>query len=339
MKPSQPLTIFWAVDPFAKDLRAQRESAWALAALTRGQKARIVPVYLHSPAVYGVPLVVPDRVLAQVRAEATEVVDSLRARAGLGPVEPIEIVARPVSTLRQGVSELLKLARARRADLIVVGTHARKGPRRWILGSFAETLADRSEIPLLVLNPEWNRRTDFGRFVFATDFSPESHEAFREVTRMARLRGAKITLFHKVSYDLGVGFNPAFVTAPYYQEVFENQLSEAKALADQWVKEASSQGVEADSYVDFKSAYGAGEAILNYARKKGCVIALASHSGAVERAVFGSTTRKVLRDAKDPVWIVHPVGKRKAAPKPRAKAPHRATKAPPKGLAGAALRA
>jgi nucleotide-binding universal stress UspA family protein len=49
------------------------------------------------------------------------------------------------------VDALLAAARAKGADVIVVGTHGRRGLRRWLLGSVAETIMRRSDVPVVVV--------------------------------------------------------------------------------------------------------------------------------------------------------------------------------------------
>jgi nucleotide-binding universal stress UspA family protein len=49
------------------------------------------------------------------------------------------------------VQTLLAVARANDADLVVVGTHGRKGFRRLMLGSIAEAVVRRSAVPVLTV--------------------------------------------------------------------------------------------------------------------------------------------------------------------------------------------
>jgi nucleotide-binding universal stress UspA family protein len=46
---------------------------------------------------------------------------------------------------------ILAMARERGADVIVVGTHGRRGLRRWLLGSVAEAIMRRSDVPVVVV--------------------------------------------------------------------------------------------------------------------------------------------------------------------------------------------
>lgn len=57
--------------------------------------------------------------------------------------------------LRAGAApeELLRFAAETSADLIVVGTHARKGPAHVLLGSVAELVVRSSPLPVLTVTP------------------------------------------------------------------------------------------------------------------------------------------------------------------------------------------
>jgi nucleotide-binding universal stress UspA family protein len=69
------------------------------------------------------------------------------ARIGRSPCE------RCVTHLRSEVAaqEIADLAMEVEADLIVVGTHSRRGMSRWVLGSVAEGVVRRAECPVLVV--------------------------------------------------------------------------------------------------------------------------------------------------------------------------------------------
>ena len=49
---------------------------------------------------------------------------------------------------------ILDEARRWQADLIVLGTHARRGPKRWLLGSTAEAIVRQATMPVLLVHAE-----------------------------------------------------------------------------------------------------------------------------------------------------------------------------------------
>ncbi len=64
------------------------------------------------------------------------------------------VVAHGKITEGQPADEILQVASARGADLVVIGSHGRRGVRRFILGSVAENVARRSSVPVIVARPE-----------------------------------------------------------------------------------------------------------------------------------------------------------------------------------------
>ncbi len=70
-----------------------------------------------------------------------------------------EVGVRAASVLAEGpVAEaLLRSAAEEGADLVVIASHGRSGPSRWLLGSVAEELVRDSPCPMLVLGPQSRR--------------------------------------------------------------------------------------------------------------------------------------------------------------------------------------
>ena len=50
--------------------------------------------------------------------------------------------------------EILNLAAERKIDLIVMGTHGRKGVKHFLLGSVAERIVRESPVPVLTIHPK-----------------------------------------------------------------------------------------------------------------------------------------------------------------------------------------
>ncbi len=49
--------------------------------------------------------------------------------------------------------EVLKQAKRHKVDLIVIGTHGRKGVQRWVMGSVAERVVRMAPCPVLSIHP------------------------------------------------------------------------------------------------------------------------------------------------------------------------------------------
>jgi nucleotide-binding universal stress UspA family protein len=226
---------------------------------------------------------------------------------------------RPSLTL--SVRALLAYAKRQRADTIVVGTHARSGIARLLLGSFAETLLLHSTIPVLVVGPHVETSLSTrkrSRILFSTDFGPSAYPTFKKVVALARAQqsvtnpSAKITLFHCLPhptepivrsgvYLLGGGY----VSFPDYMTDEEQRK---RKLAEEYVKAAKKMGVTVEIGLN-PGHDGTAHAIVQEALAENAnLIAMAAESGRVSAALIGSVTRQVVRTANCPVWVLRAKG-------------------------------
>jgi nucleotide-binding universal stress UspA family protein len=108
------------------------------------------------------------------------------------------------STLCEGdnpAKEILQIAKAKPADLIVAGTRGQSGLARLAFGSTAEQLVHHAECPVLAVGPDVKSSGPFGTFgriVYATDFSPEAAKAAAFAFSLAQDSSAHIYLCHVI---------------------------------------------------------------------------------------------------------------------------------------------
>jgi len=84
-----------------------------------------------------------DRIRANAVNEMQTFVSSAVVPAGVTVTTHIESGDAP--------HQILEFIEAERPDLVVVGTHGRTGPRRWLLGSVAERVVQHSKSPVLTV--------------------------------------------------------------------------------------------------------------------------------------------------------------------------------------------
>jgi nucleotide-binding universal stress UspA family protein len=99
----------------------------------------VVPPY-PTDGIAAIPVSVFDELERSAQAELDGVLLSIKNRAPL-----VEGVLRKGQT----AAEILAHAEETACDLVVVGTHGRRGPARWLLGSVAEKLVRASRAPVL----------------------------------------------------------------------------------------------------------------------------------------------------------------------------------------------
>lgn len=135
------------------DFSEQAEAAIAYAVALAGRldaRVRVVhgwqlpPMFLPVPE--AAPVVYPAQLAAQLQTDAEAAMQHLveRHRAAHVPIEGAVVGADP----RDAV---LAQAAAGHAELIVVGTHGRRGFQRALLGSVAEAIVRHAPCPVLVV--------------------------------------------------------------------------------------------------------------------------------------------------------------------------------------------
>ena len=86
-----------------------------------------------------------------------------------------------------------KLVGRLQIDLIVLGTHGRRGLKQLVLGSVAEQIFRRASCPVMTVGPEVRQgglaEGKLAAIVYATDFSPASLHAFDYALSLARTTG------------------------------------------------------------------------------------------------------------------------------------------------------
>jgi nucleotide-binding universal stress UspA family protein len=304
-------TILWAVDPFANESKLQRSAAWAIKALTKNLAANVQPVYLFfgNLAPLEGSFQMPEDFESSIRKEAEEELSRILNRVKIQNLKPLKVISEPFLQMREGADILVKYAKEIEAEFIVASTHAKNGIRRFFTGSFVETLMLRSDVPVIVVNPDWNRTADLKNIIFPTDFSTESREAYNKILDFAKRAGSQITLFHKITSYPFPDFDLALGAYPKYLQIIQEETTTMRRHAEQWTLDAKSKGIQAAAVIDDKLSGSPSNGILALAKRKSGIIAMASHSGPLASIFLGSTVRQVVRNSKYPVWVIHPKAK------------------------------
>lgn len=297
--------IIWAVDPFAKPARFQRSAVRAIAEITRDVDAEVFPIHVMAAGLAERLRKAPAESLTKIRHRGQANVEGIIGKKSF-EFKPLHILSEKFSSLKGGVNELVRFATKISADLIVLSTHARQGPRRWVLGSFAETFSTLSDLPILIVPPNWNPQGVKKSVLFATDFSKESMDAFDRLLVMAAGAKWEVTVFHHVNYPIYPAYEFAFASWTTYEEDIREVAEIKRKEAEKFVAKGKNAGVTVKIVIHTPQTLGPADAAIRLARKGYLFVALASQSGLVRNAILGSTTRQVIRKSPIPVWVIHP---------------------------------
>jgi nucleotide-binding universal stress UspA family protein len=160
-----------------------------------GSTVHVIHV-LAPESMIGVPLdrfpeLDADRCTAQTAMSALLAGDSFRNIAHTTTVER-----------GQTWEVLVSLVEKKHADLIVLGTHGRRGLKKLVLGSTAEEIFRRAPCPVLTVGPRTTNedavQASVAPILFATDFSSGSRHALSYALSLARASNSRLILLHAV---------------------------------------------------------------------------------------------------------------------------------------------
>ncbi|MCM0606282.1 MAG: universal stress protein [Xanthomonadaceae bacterium] len=298
--------IIWAVDPFSSDEDVLKSAAWCLRGIVKNGSKWVKPVYINSRSSLDLLSQEDPGYLGRIKNEGAERLEGTLRRVVIPGIQPFHVVSAKSASARDQGHALIAYAKKIGAGLIVVSSHGRKGLRRWLLGSFAETLSLYSDVPLMIVHPTWHRTLEFKTILFPTDFSQGSSEAFAKVLRFAAENKSKIVLFYKEGFAGYPVFDVPLSTYAYYDRIMKEQLEGAKQSAKQYVEIAKMRGIHMGIIFDRSKRTSVAQAILKCSKRLSSMIAMVSHSGAVSSVIIGSTARQVIRYSEQPVWVIHP---------------------------------
>lgn len=210
------------------------------------------------------------------------------------------------------VETLLEHSAAFNVDLVVMATHGRGALSRAWLGSVADALMRRAEIPVLFVHPEEGAAPPpeadegFGTLLVPLDGSELSESMLAHATEFGALFGSAYHLTRVVAYPLEI----ASPYLPHTVQMNADILAQAKEGAAEYLEDHAERmrrrglRVTVAIVVDPQAAHG----ILSEAEAVGAdAISMATHGrGGVGRAVLGSAADKVLRGTHVPVLLFRP---------------------------------
>ena len=194
-----------------------------------------------------------------------------------------------------------------KVDLIVMSSHARGGISRIALGSVADYLIRRADVPVLIVKPPVTfvgsgPGETFNRIVVPLDGSALAEQILPQVAALASRLNATVSLLQvltPLTYSQKEIMQPGL---PWWDTDI--------AIADEYLTRAASYLTESGLSVskDVVLSEHIPSAILDYAsRSRADLIAIASSgAGGIGRLVFGSVADQVTRKSQTSLLVFHP---------------------------------
>ena len=209
---------------------------------------------------------------------------------------------QPECIVQQGIAadSILAFAEAEKTDLIVMGTHGRRGFDHLMLGSVTERVLRKGSRPVLAISRlshdlitsgKQQDRVHLSRILFCTDFSENSERALNYAISLTADYDAELTLLH-VLEDVPSSAN------------IEEATAAATEQLDRLIPPEGRKAGKIKTTVLVGEPY---QQIIRFAREtQADLVTMAVRGrGALDLAVFGSTTYRVLQLGRCPVLAVH----------------------------------
>jgi nucleotide-binding universal stress UspA family protein len=194
---------------------------------------------------------------------------------------------------------ILLFAQTHNVELIVMGTHGQRGFDRFVLGSTTDRVMRKACSPVLVVsNPAHNVMTTgpdgkhhLSRILYCTDFSTNSERALQYAISLTAEYGAELTMFYVVEGASDLTRAQAIIAARVEQ-------------LDKLLPDNQRKHLNLRKLVKFGKPY---EEIVRHAREAqtSLIVMTARGGDALDRAVFGSTTYRVIQLGPCPVLAIH----------------------------------
>ena len=227
--------------------------------LAKQYGGKVHGLHVRYPATY--PIVGPEAM--------PQIIEAAEAQAKFEAKQMHELLAsvpHEVSIIEGDLWPTIhEIVEKQKVDLIVMGTHGRKGVSRALLGSAAEEVFRKASCPVLTVGPHVSHNTErlmeMKQIVFATDFSRESLAALPLAVSLAQEHQSKLTLLNVA----GKAKPGDLVHAEQYVESTMRRLrSLVPTGAELWCKPNCrvEHGLEGEKIIEVAVAVGADLIVL-----------------------------------------------------------------------------
>ena len=218
------------------------------------------------------------------------------------------IVIQAERTGSSACDSILEYAKEHDTDLIVMGTHGRRGPKRLLIGSTAECVVRSSDCPVLTLRSDATTMKEhkLTNLLVPVDFSDFSEEAVKYAAQLAKTWDARVTLLHIVEEAV---LPTVYGVEPVALYSVDHVLDASTKALNEMKDEFFDESIDVDTRIVVGHA---ASSIADWAKELNADLVVISTHGltGMKRFLMGSVTELVVRTAPCAVLTVKPFGKR-----------------------------
>jgi nucleotide-binding universal stress UspA family protein len=216
-----------------------------------------------------------------------------------------------ITATKKGISAaptILEYASDNDIDLILMGTHGRRGLGHLLLGSAAEEVVRAAACPVLTIRElkEPKPVMHVNNILVPVDFSNYSKDTLAYASEIAQSYNAQLQVLHIIEETMHPAFSLTGKSSIF--DLIPGIQDDCRKRTEKMVKEVVSKKIKTDIFIKGGSA---ASDIIKYAKENSAdLIVIATHGlTGLEHMLLGSVTEKVVRMAHCPVFIVKAFGR------------------------------
>ena len=217
-----------------------------------------------------------------------------------------------ITEIKRGLSAapaILEYVSDKQTDLIVMGTHGRRGLGHLLLGSAAEEVVRLAPCPVFTIRElkEPKPAMQVNNILVPIDFSNHSEKALAYASEIAQSYNAQLQLLHIIEETMHPAFSVTGKSSIF--DLVPGIKDDSRKRAEKILKEFVSDKVKSKVFIQGGRA---ANDIIKFAKENSTdLIVIATHGlTGLEHMLLGSVTEKVVRMAHCPVFTVKSFGKK-----------------------------
>ncbi len=290
--------VIWAVDVFT-DIQRTEELA-----------AKNIAIFCQKVSVE--PKIVPVNVFPGIHVDeyfpfAEEEIQNRLSQIKDLKFAPVKVIPENMiypTSVDDKVLTLIDYAKSLQCDLIAVTTHAHQSASHYVIGSFTNELLAQSPIPLLILNPACELKSDFNRILCPMEGGEFDEGEAKLIGGIAEALDGQMTFFYHVQDQASRYFSaesPMWKILKMHQRRLEQNVESQRGKLREKIsgKVSNYEITVAVDTLTFK------ESISQFVRSNGISLVLFGGLGShLNKKISRNVIEHVMRNANCPVLVM-----------------------------------
>jgi len=265
----------------------------------------VVTLFNDQPSIISNQITDTEATIRKLEDIAEKQLDKVVDAKGSDYMKIITVTKREVSA----ATAILGYASDNNIDLIVMGTHGRRGLGHLLLGSAAEEVVRLAACPVFTIRElkEPKPVMKVNNILVPVDFSNYSKSALAYASEIALSYNAQLQVLHIIEETMHPAFSISGKSSIF--DLVPGIKEDSRKRIDKMLKDIVSDKVKSNVYIQ---AGRAASDIIKFAKENSTdLIVIATHGlTGLEHMLLGSVTEKVVRMAHCPVFTVKSFGRR-----------------------------